>query len=449
MSDNIDHSREADLQALAQRALAHAKALGASGAEVSVGMDDGLSVKARRGTVETIAEHCDKVFSITFYRGKAKGGATTSDFSVSAIEETVRAAGGIAKHTTEDEYAGLAEAELMADTLPDLDLYHPWAVNADQAADLALACEAAALDVDTRISRDSDGASVSTSKGIGIYANSHGFMGTHQGTRHGISCSVMAVDKDQKQRDHWYGSHRLAQQLESPEEVGKKAAQRALRRLDARRLKTGHYPVIYEAGLSQGLVSSLLSAISGGVLYRKSSFLVDHLGQTIFPENIQVHENPLIPRGVGSAAFDGDGLARRAQHFIRDGQLVSYSLGSYSARKLGMASTANAGGVRNIMLDSTTREDLSGLLQVMGTGVLITEMMGSGVNLMTGDYSRGAAGFWVEDGQLAYPIEEFTVAGNLRDMFKQLIAVGSDIDRRGNIACGSILLDKMMLASGD
>ncbi len=424
--------------------LAEARAQGASAAEAGVSTDTGLSVTVRLGEVETVEHHRDKGVAVTVYFGKRKGTASSSDFSPRAIRETVAAACTIARYTAEDEYSGLADADLMATDIPDLDLCHPWVLSADQAVALAMDAEAAGR-VDQRIT-NSEGATVNTYQGGRVYGNSHGFIGGYASTRHGISCVLIAQQgENDMQRDYWYTVARDAASLELPAEVGAHAARRALQRLGARRLSTRQVPVIFAAEVAGGLIGHFLGAIRGGSLYRNASFLVDHLDKRVFPEFVHIHEQPHLKNALGSAPFDDEGVATRARDFIVDGVLTSYVLDSYSARKLGMQTTGNAGDVHNLTVDPGTL-DLDGLIKEMGTGLLVTELMGMGVNIVTGDYSRGASGFWVENGEIQYPVQEITIAGNLRDIFMQIQGTGRDVDTRGNIRTGSILIERMTVA---
>ena len=421
-----------------------ARRQGASACEVAVSLEQGLTTSVRQGEVETVEFNRDQGFGITLYLGQRKGSASTSASGTEAIRETVAAALAIAQHASEDDCAGLADAALMARELPDLDLYHPWSIEPEQAIELALQCEAAAFAHDPRI-RNADGSSLSSHQGCRVYGNSHGFNGGYTSSRHSLSCVMIAEQAGQMQRDYWYDVNRRAERLESPELIGRRAAERSVRRLGARSVPTCEVPVLFAAELAGGLFGHLLAAISGGNLYRRSSFLVDALGQTLFPEWMTIDERPRLPGGLASAAFDGDGLATYDKAFIEQGRLVSYVLGTYSGRKLGMPSTANAGGVHNLFVSHGT-DDQAALLRQMGRGLLVTELMGQGVNLVTGDYSRGAAGFWVENGEIQFPVEEVTIAGNLRDMFRQIVAVGADLEWRGNVRSGSLLIERMTVA---
>ncbi len=442
-SSNTNPSN-AQLEDLVRDILAEARAQGASAAEAGVSLETGLSVTARLGEVETIEYNRDKGLGVTVYFGGRKGSSSTSDFTPEAVREAVRAACGIAKYTAEDEYAGLAEAALMAREVPDLDLCHPWGINAEQAIELAIECEDAARGMDVRIT-NSEGGSVSSHQGYRVYGNSHGFIGAYPSTRHSLSCAVIGGEGEGMQRDYWFTVARDSAELEAAAEVGRRAAQRTLRRLDARRLPTCQVPVVFAAEIATSLLSHFTSAIRGGALYRKATFLLDHLGKQIFPAHVHIHEQPHLKRALGSTPFDNEGVATQARDVVRDGVLQGYILDSYAARKLGMQTTGNAGGVHNLVIDPGAL-DLDGLLRRMDKGLLVTELMGMGVNAVTGDYSRGAAGFWVENGEIQYPVEEITIAGNLRDMFMRIVEVGNDVEMRGGTRTGSILIEEMMIA---
>lgn len=432
-----------ELEAVVAAILDQAKRQGATAAEAGVSAESGLSVTVRLGEVETVEHNRDKGLGVTVYFGQRKGSASTSDYSPQAIEETVRAACDIARYTAEDPAAGLADAALMAQHIPDLDLYYPWDVDAERAIELAQECEAAARAVDARIT-NSEGATVGSHSGYRVYANSHGFLGAYPSSRHSVSCAVIADDGHGMQRDYWYTAARDAADLESVRKVGARAGERTVRRLGGQRLSTRQAPVLFVAEVAGGLFGQFIRAVRGESLYRKSSFLLDSLGQQIFPDFIRIHEQPHLKKALGSAPFDSEGVATRARDIVSAGVLQGYVLDSYSARKLGMQTTANAGGVHNLTIDPGA-DDFAALLRRMGAGLVVTEMMGMGVNLVTGDYSRGAAGFWVEHGEIQYPVEEITVAGNLRDMFRQIVAVGSDVDTRGNTRTGSVLIENMTI----
>ncbi|WP_263322163.1 metalloprotease PmbA [Endozoicomonas sp. Mp262] len=435
---------EGRLKGLVSDILDEARKQGADGCEVGVSLDAGLSASVRMGEVETVEFNRDQGFGITVYLGQKKGSASTSDSTAGAIKDAVKAACNIARYASEDPCAGLADAELMAKNLPDLDLYHPWDISAEEAIELAKTCEDAGRGYSDQIV-NSDGTHTSSHKGCRVYGNSHGFIGSYVSSRHSISSVLIARQGEEMQRDYWYTLGRAASALESAEQVGQKAAERTLSRLGGRKVETGKAPVLFAPEMASGLISHFLGAISGGSLYRQSSFLLDHLGKQVFPEWLRIHEQPLLKGGLGSASFDNDGLGTRAKDFINEGILRNYILSTYSARKLGMQSTANAGGVNNLFVESNAGGQQA-LLKKMGTGLLVTELMGQGVNLVTGDYSRGAGGFWVENGEIQYPVSEVTIAGNLKDIFMGIVAVGNDVDKRGNIETGSILVDEMALA---
>lgn len=424
--------------------LAQAKKQGATACEVSVSVSEGLSTSVRQGDVETVEFNRDQGFGITVYAGKRKGSASTTTTGEKAIKETVAAALAIAKHTSEDEFSGLADAELMATELPDLDLWHPWAITPEQAIETALACEAAGLAVDSRI-KQADATNLSSYASCSVYGNSHGFIGGHVGTQHSLSSVLIAEQQGEMQRDYWYDFNRRGELLDAPEVIGRKAAERTLARLGSRSIATCKVPVIFSAQLASGLLGSLLGAISGGNLYRKSSFLEGALGQQLFPEWFNLYEQPQLLGGLSSSAFDGDGLATFEKHIVQQGVLESYLLSTYSARKLGMHSTANSGGARNVFV-SYGDQDLAGLLRQMDKGLLVTELMGQGLNMVTGDYSRGAAGFWVEHGEIQFPVHEVTIAGNLKQLFRDMVAIGNDLEKRANICTGSVLLEQMTVA---
>ncbi|MFG0721767.1 metalloprotease PmbA [Pseudomonas sp. GLN_6] len=432
------------LQAQVEQIIAEAKKQGASACEVAVSVEQGLSTTVRQGEVETVEFNRDQGFGITLYVGQRKGSASTSASGEAAIRETVAAALAIAKHASEDECAGLADAGLMARELPQLDLYHAWSITPEQAIEQALSCEAAAFAADGRI-KNADGTTLNTHKGCRVYGNSHGFVSGYASTRHSLSCVMIAEDGGQMQRDYWYDVNRQGELLADAGSIGRRAAERAVSRLGARPVPTCEVPVLFAAELATGLFGSFLAAISGGNLYRKSSFLDGALGQQLFPSWLKLDERPHIPRALGSAAFDGDGLATYAKSFVERGELLSYVLGTYSGRKLGMPSTANAGGVHNLFVSHGV-EDQKALLKRMGRGLLVTELMGQGLNMVTGDYSRGAGGYWVENGEIQFPVQEVTIAGNMRDMFKQIVAIGNDLELRSNIRTGSVLIERMTVA---
>jgi len=432
------------LQQQVEQIVAEAKRQGATACEVAVSVDQGLSTSVRQREVETVEFNRDQGFGITLYVGQRKGSASTSASGPDAIRETVAAALAIAKHTSEDESSGLADAALMAKEQPDFDLFHPWNITPEEAIERALICEAAAFDANPLI-KNADGTTLNVHQGCRVYGNSHGFIGGYASTRHSLSCVMIAEKDGQMQRDYWYDVNRQGELLMDAKLIGQKAAERAASRLGARPVPTCEVPVLFSAELAGGLFGSFLGAISGGNLYRKSSFLEGAIGQRLFPEWMTIDERPHLMRAMGSSAFDGDGLATYAKPFVENGDLVSYVLSTYSGRKLGLPSTANAGGVHNLFVSHGT-EDQAALIRRMGRGLLVTELMGSGLNMVTGDYSRGAAGFWIENGEIQFAVQEVTIAGNMRDMFKQIVAVGSDLEMRSNIRTGSVLIEKMMVA---
>jgi len=435
----------AQLQEMSETVLRLAKDAGASAVEAEVSLGFGQNVSVRMNETETIEYNRDKGVSVSVYFGQQKGHASTSDLSSQALKDTVAAACNIARYTAKDEFCGLADADLMAKNIPDLDLHHPWDLTVDAAIELAKACESEARSVDTRIT-NSEGASVSTYEGMFAYANSHGFNGGYASSRHGLSCSVIADDgQDNMQRDYWYSTARSADDLESAQYVGRLAGERTVRRLGSQRIKTAQVPVMFDASLSSGLISHLISAISGGSLYRKSSFLLDSLGKQVISPLVTIEEQPHLVRGLASAPFDNEGVTTVPRTLVKDGVLQGYVLSSYSARKLGMQSTGNAGGNHNLIV-SHGDLDFNGMLKTMGTGLLVTELLGHGINMVTGDYSRGAAGFWVENGVIVHAVEEITVAGNLADMFQQIVAIGNDVLVQGSKQVGSVLIENMTVA---
>lgn len=431
------------LATLAEDTIRRARAAGASQAEVSASIDMGLNVNVRLGEVETVEHTRDRGFSLTVYFGQRKGSASTADLQPESIQATIDQACAIARFTEEDPAAGLAEAGRMATVFPDLDLWHPWDLDVDAAIALGQAVE----DGGRRVPgiTNSDGSSVNTGQSLSVYANSHGFLGRERGTRHSLSVALIAGEDDGMQRDYWYDSARRAQDFTDPAEIGRKAAERTLSRLNAQRLGTRQAPVLFAPEVARGLLGHLLGAISGGSLYRRSSFLLDHAGKQILPSWFRIDEKPLIPRGLASSVFDAEGVATVDSPLVVDGVLQRYILGSYSARKLGLQSTGNAGGVHNLVV-APGDDDFAGMLRKLGTGLLVTEVMGQGVSIVTGDYSRGASGFWVENGEIAYPVEEITIAANLRDMYANLVAVGADVDRRSHVLTGSWLVETMTIA---
>ncbi|MBN8450371.1 MAG: metalloprotease PmbA [Candidatus Accumulibacter sp.] len=435
------------LQELARDVLAYAEKQGASACEVDVSTGFGQSVTVRCGEVETIEYNRDKGISVSVYLGQRKGHASTSDFAASALRETVDAALNIARFTAEDPCAGLPDAELLAIDLhqqPDLDLYHPWLLSVEAGVELARRCEQAAFAVSPQIS-NSEGATVSIQEGQFVSANSLGFVGGYPSSRHYLSCSVIAGKNESMQRDDWYSVARDPLAIGSAESIGEQAARRALSRLGARKVKTCKVPVIFEAPLAASLIGNFVHAVSGGSLYRKTSFLVDSLGRRVFSKKVQISERPHLACGLASSHFDSDGVATHDREVLVDGRLQGYFLSAYSARKLGMQTTGNAGGCHNLIVHPGKR-DLRGLLKKMGRGLLVTELLGQGVNYVTGDYSRGAAGYWVDGGEIAHPVEGITIAGNLRDMFRNVAAVGNDVLIRGSKQVGSILIEQMRVA---
>ncbi|MCH1476769.1 MAG: metalloprotease PmbA [Arenicellales bacterium] len=435
---------DAGLSDAVQLALEEAGGRGASSSEAAASLSQGLSVNVRKSEIETVEHTRDRNLVVSVYFGQRTGSASTSDYSPAAVKETVLAACNIAKWTEEDRCIGLADPERLAKDVMDLDLYHPWTPSVEEASSLALECEASALGADARIV-NSEGASVDAHQGVEVYGNSLGFIGHTQKSRQGISCSVIAGVGDSMQRDYWYSSARRLGDLDTPVQVGDQAARRTLRRLGARRVPTCKVPVIYEAPVASSLLGHFISAISGGALYRKASFLLDHLDKKIFPEFVRIHEQPLIVGGMGSAAFDGEGVATSARDIVSDGILRGYVLGSYSARRLDMQTTGNAGGVHNLTID-TGDQNLEQMISGIDEGFLVTELIGFGINNVTGDYSRGAAGLWIENGEIAYPVEEVTVAGNLKDIFQNIATIGNDVDPRRSTRCGSILVEGLTIA---
>ncbi len=436
------------LHEIAAEVLASARRLGASDAAVDVSESSGLSVNVRKGSVETIEQTRDKGVGVTVYIGKRRGHSSTSDFSSKALHDAVDAAYQIARHTGEDDCAGLPDAETLATEFPDLDLFHPWDIGVDEAIELAGRVEAAAFATSPLI-RNSDGAWVGVSHGHFVAANSLGFKGGYPYSRHNVGCAPIASRGGSMQRDDWYTSSAVPDRLADPEKLGRYAAERTLARLGARSLPTRKVPVLFESPLACGLLGHFVQAASGGALYRRASFLVDTLGRDVFAPHVDIVEDPHVPAELGSSAFDSEGVATRRRSLVSGGRLNGYFLSTYSARKLGMQTTGNAGGSHNLVLSSRlTRQldDLPAMLERLGTGLFVTELMGQGVNYVTGDYSRGASGFWVEGGRIRYPVEEITIAGNLQAMFRGIVAVGGDVIQRGTKRTGSILIDQMSIA---
>jgi len=436
---------------LVDSAMHHAKKIGATDASAHASEGCGLSVSVRKGELENVERNRDKSLGITVHLGQRRGNASTSDFSQQAIEQTVQAAFDIARFTAEDPFAALPDEADIAqpnEQRTDLELFFPWAISSEQAAQLALQTENAALCVDKRIT-NSEGAGVSAQQSHFFSAHTHGFRGGYASSRHSVSVSPIAGKGKNMQRDYWYSSQRDAADLASPEAIGRYAAERALSRLHARKIPTTECPVLFESPLAAGLLGTFVQAVSGGALYRKSSFLLDSLGKQVFPKHIDILEDPFVKRAKGSSPFDDEGVRVQARSVVEAGKVQGYFLGSYSARKLGMATTGNAGGSHNLTLTSRlTRagDNLDAMLEKLGTGLFVTELMGSGVNSVTGDYSRGASGFWVENGCIAFPVEEITIAGNMKTMFKDIVAVGADTYNQGAKTVGSILIKKMKVA---
>lgn len=432
------------LAALADDVIARCRQQGASQAEVGVQFEVGLNVNVRMGEVETVEHTRDRGIAVTVYVDQRKGSASTADLRPDSISTTIAQALAIARHTEADPAAGLADPGRMATFFPELDLWHPWVLDAEQAIELGVACEAAGRGHDPRIS-NSDGASLASGGSLGVYANSHGFVGRERRTRHSLSCSLIAEDAGGMQRDYWFSTAVAREDLEAVEAIGRRAAERTLARLGGEKLNTRTCPVLFAPELARGLIGHLVGAVSGGALYRKASFLLDRRGEQLFPAWFQVHEDPFIRRGLGSGAFDAEGVASQASDLVRDGVLMRYVLGSYSARRLGLESTGNAGGIHNLKV-AANAGGLAEMVQQMHRGLLVTELMGQGVNILTGDYSRGAAGFWVENGVITHPVHEVTIAAHLGDVFRRIVAVGNDVDTRSNILCGSILVEQMTVA---
>jgi PmbA protein len=442
----VDGTRIPELKSIVSESLQLARKLGATQAEADVSLQKGLTTTVRLGEVETVEYQRDRGMGITVYFGKRKGSASTADLSSRAVAETVEKACDIARYTAEDECSGLADPEELARIIPDLDLDHPWDLAPEQAVETARACEAAGRVVDPRIT-NSEGASVSSHRGVRVYGNSHGFLEGFPSTSHSVSCVLLAQSGDDMQRDYWYASARDARELESSESIGRKAGERAVARLGARKIGTQKSRVLYAPEVARGLIGHFLGAVRGSSQYRKSSFLLDSSGQQIFPSFVELRERPHIMKALGSSPFDGEGVATRDRDLVTDGVLQGYILGSYSARKLGLKTTGNAGGTHNVLVESKTGGmEIGALLRELGTGLLVTELMGQGVNGVTGDYSRGASGYWVENGVQAFPVHEITIAGNLKDMYKNIAAIGNDVDVRGGVRVGSILLSEMTIA---
>jgi len=442
-TDDIDE-HQARLERIVADLLAEARRQGASAAEATASTGAGLETRVRLGAVETLEHTRSNGLGITVYMGNRKGSAGTSDLGPAAVRDTVAAACAIASHTQEDPCAGLAAPQRMATRIPDLDLFHPWELQVETAIDLALECEEAARTADARIV-NSEGADVTSHTGVHVYGNSHGFIGGYPSSRHGVSCAVVGREGASMQRDYWWSSARCAGDLEAAAAVGRRAGERTIARLGARQISTRKAPVLFDARIAAGLMRHLVHAVTGSSLYRRESFLLDQLGQEIFPDFVCIYEEPLLPRGLGSAPFDDDGVATASKDLVAGGVLRRYLLDAYSACRLGMETTGNAGGVHNLRIEmGALGKDK--LIREMGTGLLVTELIGHGINPVTGDYSRGAAGFWVEGGEIRFPVEEVTIAGNLKQMFRGLLAVGNDCDFPGSTRTGSWLIDRMTIA---
>jgi PmbA protein len=446
MSQAIDASRIQELTDIAGFTLREAREAGATQAEADVSLQQGLNVTVRLGEVESIEYQRDRALGITVYFNQAKGSASSADLRPDAVREMVRKACSIARHTARDTYAGLADAADMATVVPELGLYHPWDLSPEDAIESARACEAAGMAVDRRVN-NSEGAAVSTHRGVRVYGNSHGFLAGYPSTSHSISCVLLAQEGEDMQRDYWYSTARAPSRLDALQDIGRRAGERAVARLGARQVSTRKSPVLFAADVARGLFGHMISAVQGSSQYRKSSFLLDAAGTQVLPAHVQMQERPHLPGALASAPFDSEGVSTRDRDLVRDGVLQGYVLGSYSARKLGLHTSGNAGGIHNLLVSSSLgSQDFRQLLANMGTGMYVTELMGDGVNGVTGDYSRGATGFWVEDGKISYPVHEVTIAGNLRQMYQGVRAIGSDVDERGAIRTGSVLLDEITIA---
>jgi PmbA protein len=446
MQQEVDASRIPELTEVVQLALAEARRSGASQCEADASLQRGLTATVRLGEVDTVEYQRDRGLGLTVYFGKRKGSASTADLSTSAVRATVEKACAIARYTAEDQAAGLADPEDLARDIPDLDLYHSWTLEPDDAVALARDCEAAGLAVDARV-KNSEGASVSSQRGVRVYGNSHGFLAGYASTSHTVTCVLLAQQGEDMQRDYWYSTARDPADLESTGTIGRRAGERAVARLGARKLGTRRAPVVFSPEMARGLYRSFLGAVRGGSQYRKASFLLDAAGQAVFPDFLQLTEHPHIVKGLGSSPFDDEGVATRDRDIVREGVLQGYVLDSYSARKLGLKTTGNAGGVHNLITAAPGHVvPFAQLLKQAGSGLFVTELMGQGVNPVTGDYSRGASGFWMDNGTLAYPVHEITIAGNLRDMYRSIVALGDDVDRRGSIHTGSVLVGEMTIA---
>ncbi|HEY6453282.1 MAG TPA: metalloprotease PmbA [Steroidobacteraceae bacterium] len=448
MPQPIDASRISELEQVVADALSAARERGASQAEADASLQRGLTATVRLGEVDTIEYHRDRGLSLTVYFGKAKGSASTADLRSAAVRESVLKAVAIARHTAADECAGLADPEALAREIPDLDLYHPWNLEPEEAVTMARECERAGLESDPRLT-NSEGATVATHSGVRVYGNSNGFLHGFPSTSHSVSCALIAQQGEDMQRDHWYSVARRAQALQDAAAIGRQAAQRALRRLGARQPATQRAPVLFAAELARGVFGHFAGAIRGASQYRRASFLLEAAGTQVFPAFVDIAERPHLPQALASSPFDAEGVATRDRALVQGGVLQGYVLGSYSARKLGLKSTGNAGGIHNLLVSDgggAHSGSFEQLLQRMDRGLLVTELMGPGVNGVTGDYSRGASGFWVEHGAIAYAVHELTIAGNLREMLRHIVAVGTDVDIRGAIRTGSLLIESMTIA---
>ena len=433
-----------ELEALVQMALDEAQLQGVDQAEVAASHDQGLSATARLGDVENLEYTNDRGIGVTVYKDQRKGSASTSDIAPDAVREAVSKAVTFATYTAQDPHAGLADAELMCKDLRDLDLDHPWSIEAPAAIDMAIECEATALRYDKRLD-NSEGATVATNRGTRAYGNTHGFVGSFTKTSHSVSCVVLGRENGEMQRDYYYSAARDPADLENVQLIGETAARRAVSRLGARKMKTTRAPVLFIPELARGFIGHAIGAILGGAQYRRASFLLGAAGEKIFPEFVAIQERPHLPKAMSSAAYDGEGVATYDRDIVADGVLQGYVLSSYSARRLGLQTTANAGGPQNLLVPGNTG-DLDSLTKEMGTGLIVEELIGQGVNAVTGDYSRGAVGQWVENGEIQYPVHEITIAGNLRELYPRIAAIGTDQDLRGGIRCGSLLVEEMTIA---
>ncbi|MFO1504983.1 MAG: metalloprotease PmbA [Steroidobacteraceae bacterium] len=446
MSQAIDATRIPELSRVISMALDEARAAGATQAEADCSLQQGLNVTVRLGEVETIEYQRDRALGITVYFNGAKGSASSADLRPDAVKQMVAKACSIARHTARDEFAGLADPADMAREIPDLDLYHPWDLTPEQAIAMARDCEAAGMAVDGRIT-NSEGATLSTHRGVRVYGNTHGFLAGYPSSSHSLSCVLLAQDGEGMQRDYWYTAARAPGELDDLAQVGRRAGERAVARLGARQLSTRKAPVLFSADMARGFFGHLVSAVRGSSQYRKSSFLLDAAGEQLLPSFVQMRERPHLPRALASSPFDAEGVTTRDRDLVKDGVLQGYVLGSYSARKLGLKTSGNAGGIHNLLVECTAGLlSPQQMLQKLDRGLYVTEMMGQGVNGVTGDYSRGASGFWVEGGEIAYPVHEVTIAGNLRPMYQQVLALGDDVDTHGAIRTGSALVDGLTIA---